>query len=83
MNLYGNSRFTSILGSLHQRLSIVSLTRLDEIHTRFNTQTIWASYDTVPNNWTFTLDESVGLSVTPESKVRYLSYPLSGTHHVI
>lgn len=77
------NQFTGVLSSLHKRLSIISLNRLDEIHTRFNTQTIWASYDTVPNNWTMTLDGSPGISVSPETKVRYLSFPFSGTHHFI
>ena len=45
---------------------MVSLNSLDKFHVQFNTQTIWAPYNTVPNNWTMTLDGSPGLAVIPQ-----------------
>lgn len=60
------NHFTGVLRSLHMRPSMVSLNSLDKFHVHFNTQTIWAPYNTVPNNWTMTLDGSPGLAVIPQ-----------------
>lgn len=58
-----------VLRSLHMRPSMVSLNSLDvldEFYIQLNAQTIWAPYNTVPNNWTMTLDGSPGLAVIPQ-----------------